>query len=82
MAPPESASLLRDRWSTLRLMSRCSRRPKSLNMVEPPESTMCLYRPRRQSIGEAWMVASTTCVWVCVWGGRGEGPGWSHIPPR
>jgi hypothetical protein len=27
------------RSSTLRLMSRCSLRPKSLNMVEPPDST-------------------------------------------
>ena len=41
-APPLSFSDCWMRWSTARLMSRCSRLPKSLNMVEPPDSTMFL----------------------------------------
>ena len=41
-------------------MSRSRRLPKSLNMVEPPESTILLYSPRRVSIGDCWMVLSMT----------------------
>ena len=40
MRPPLSCSLSFKRASTARFMSRCKRRPKSRNMVEPPESTM------------------------------------------
>ena len=39
IAPPESSSDFRMRSSQQRLMSRCSRLPKSLNIVDPPEST-------------------------------------------
>ncbi|TNN50747.1 hypothetical protein EYF80_039068 [Liparis tanakae] len=38
--PPLSSSLIFSRASTVLLRSLCMRRPKSLNMVEPPESTM------------------------------------------
>jgi hypothetical protein len=31
---------MRIRWSTTRLISRCSLLSKPLNMVEPPDSTM------------------------------------------
>lgn len=37
--PPLSSSLIFSRASTVLLRSLCRRRPKSLNMVEPPEST-------------------------------------------
>lgn len=38
--PPLSSSLIFSRASTVLFRSLCSRLPKSLNMVEPPESTM------------------------------------------
>lgn len=49
---PERTSLRLSLTSTLRLTSRIRRRPKSLNMVEPPLSTIFLYNPRRTSMGQ------------------------------
>lgn len=38
--PPLSSSLIFSRASTVLFKSLCRRRPKSLNMVEPPDRTM------------------------------------------
>ena len=57
--PPLNCSLIFSRISTTRLISRWSRRPKSLNMVEPPERTIFLYRGRLTSIGQFWITVST-----------------------
>ena len=46
------------RWS----MSRCRRRPKSLNIVLPPERTMFWYSARRVSMGHPKMHLSTTKI--------------------
>ncbi|MPC23975.1 hypothetical protein E2C01_017043 [Portunus trituberculatus] len=53
---------MRSRASTMRFTSRCSRRSKSLNMVEPPDSTMFLYSGRRTSMGQFWITLSTTSL--------------------
>lgn len=50
--PPLSCSLILRRASTARLISRCKRFPKSLNIVEPPLNTILLYNGRRTSIGQ------------------------------
>lgn len=54
------AMLSRIRASTLRLISRSNRRPKSLNIVVPPDKTMLLYSLRRTSIGHFRIDSSTT----------------------
>ena len=61
------SSFARTRPSTRFFKSLWSRRPKSLNMVEPPERTMFLYRPRRTSTGLERMAWSTTSGSGVVW---------------
>lgn len=57
--PPERVSVSRSLASTTRLMSRWRRRPKSRNIVEPPDSTILLYNGRLTSIGQFWITLST-----------------------
>merc|ERR1712142_1126280 len=57
--PPLSCSVTLRRPSTKRLTSRSNRRPKSLNIVEPPESTIFLYSPLLTSIGQFCTTWST-----------------------
>ena len=46
--------------STRFLTSLWSRRPKSLNIVDPPDRTMFLYKPRLVSMGHLTIDSSTT----------------------
>ena len=55
MRPPLSCSLSFKRASTARFMSRCKRRPKSRNMVEPPESTM-FWQASKHKINKSQML--------------------------
>lgn len=49
--PPLSSSLIFSRASTVLFRSLCRRRPKSLNMVEPPErTTFCKTRRQRAEL--------------------------------
>lgn len=59
MRPSLSFSLAFNLASANFLTSRCRRRPKSLNIVEPPERTMFLYSPRRVSMGQSCTTVST-----------------------
>lgn len=71
-------SLIFSRASTARLMSRCNRLPKSLNIVDPPLNTILLYNGRRTSIGQFWMTLSTTSLIDAVKSGL-ENSGWKNI---
>lgn len=57
--PFDNSSLNANRASEIRFISRCIRRPKSLNIVEPPDRTIFSYNPRLTSIGHCWITAST-----------------------
>lgn len=50
--PQLKLSLSFNRASTVFFISRCSLLPKSLNIVEPPESTIFLYKGLLTSIGQ------------------------------
>lgn len=66
--PPLSSSLIFSRASTVLFKSLCRRRPKSLNMVEPPDRTM-FCRPRNKV-----EVRSSSQLWAPVqpyWGSAG-----------
>lgn len=78
MRPSDKFSLIRRRVSTDRLISRCKRRPKSLNIVEPPLNTMLLYRGRRTSIGQFCITLSTISDSGMVKSGF-ENSGWKKI---
>merc|ERR1719159_744805 len=58
----------------MRLMSRCRRRPKSLNIVDPPERHIFLYKILLLSMGEPCMQSSTSwesgvlCSWLKISG--------------
>lgn len=57
--PPLRLSLNLSRPSTCRLISRWRRRPKSLNIVEPPDKTILWYKGLRTSIGQFCITLST-----------------------
>ena len=76
--PSLKFSLIFSRASTERLMSRCRRRPKSLNIVDPPLNTMLLYSGRRTSIGQFWITLSTISEIGVVKSGL-ENSGWKKI---
>lgn len=59
-------------------MSRCKRRPKSLNIVEPPLKTILLYSGLRTSIGQFCMTLSTISERGIVKSGF-ENSGWKKI---
>lgn len=76
--PSLKLSLTLKRASTDRLISRCKRFPKSLNIVEPPLKTILLYSGRRTSIGQFWMTLSTISLIGVVKSGF-ENSGWKNI---
>lgn len=76
--PSLKFSLILSLVSTDRLISRWSLRPKSLNMVEPPLSTILLYKGRLTSIGQFWITLSTISDNGMVKSGF-ENSGWKKI---
>lgn len=59
MCPPLRSLLCSSRKSTDFLMSRCNLLSKPLNIVEPPDRTMLLYKGLLTSIGQFCITSST-----------------------
>ena len=61
--PPLSSSLILRRASTVLFRSRCIRRPKSRNMVEPPDRTM--FCNHTQEVQHPTLPLSELLSWKC-----------------
>ena len=76
--PPLSCSVSLSLVSTFLRTSRSNLRPKSLNIVDPPERTMLLYKPLLTSIGHLCTTSSTLSEIGCTYLASANS-GWKKI---